>query len=445
VTVTPEQLEFVQQAFRRIPDVAPLAPHEVELALEHHRQAVIAVARMSDVYEPLLPIYRSIRLHTSLNSLKLPVDYPVACAVLERNGVDAVRLAVTDARTHPAAREILRGWIKEASNAADDSLPTDPDATPAPAASASAPASSARAPIHDTPLPPPGASRPSQPAPARSMAPNGAGQGTAPIGRRPDQAPRPPQNNVAHLPTRADARSAARHMDDDQPRNDFDDDRADDRPMGRQQTDASGNRVWNDDKAEVFTKGGRGAGLRFSNSYDDRKEKGRHVVFVELAPIAADGRSYQWKDRKITIMLNDSEVEQVILVLLGLMQIARFSAHGNDKKKWFQVQNQPEGNFQGRVQVQAGDGDTKNNILVNIFPQDVTRVTAVLLRGYKAMRNVSEEFAVMMLRSAARNYTLAAAVAPTSGSGGGGGAGGGGQGAYGGRSEGARQYSSARG
>jgi hypothetical protein len=71
-------------------------------------------------------------------------------------------------------------------------------------------------------------------------------------------------------------------------------------------------------------------------------------------------------------------------------------------------------------------------------------VTSVLLRGYKAMRNVSEEFAVMMLRSAARNYTLAAAVAQNAGGSGGGG-GGGGQGGYGGRSEGAKQYAGARG
>lgn len=438
MTATTEQIDFVQQAFRRIEGVPPLSPHEVEIALEHHRGVVIAAARQPGVVEPLLPIYRALRVYSKLNGLKLPVEYPIACRILETQDIEAVRQTITDAVEHPAAREVLRTWIRAATAAGDESLPVDPDAERPQAA---------RAPIHDTTLPPPGAAAPQgrpfrpnpPPQPARSMAPASAGQGTAPIGRRPD-------NNVSHLPNRGASGPAGRPMDDDQHRHQFDDDRADppadDRPAGRQQTDAAGNRVWNDDKAEVFTKGNRGAGLRFSNSYDDRKEKGRHVVFVELAPIAGDGRSYQWKDRKITIMLNDAEVEQVILVLLGLMQMARFSAHGPDKKKWFQVQNQPEGNFQGRVQVQAGDGDPKNNILVNIFPQDVTRVTSVLLRGYKAMRNVSEEFAVMMLRSAARNYTLAAAVSKTdAGSGGGGG----GQGGYGGRSEGARQYASARG
>jgi len=99
-------------------------------------------------------------------------------------------------------------------------------------------------------------------------------------------------------------------------------------------------------------------------------------------------------------------------VLSGRLHTARFTAHGPDKKKWLQFANQPsDGPFAGRVQVTAGSGDPKGNILLNVFPQDITRVSAVLLRAYLAMRDVSESYATWLLGSAANNYKLAAQAA----------------------------------
>lgn len=400
MSLSDEQFHAIQTAFRRLPDTAPLSPAEVATAFEHHRAAVVAAARVSEPDPTLIPIYRAVRLLTMLGQFRIPAEYAQAHRIIQVHGHEAVRQKLQEGRDHPAARQVLKSWVAQAVDH-DDSLARDPDEA------------QAQAPIHDTPLPPPGAAAPplrgSQPQPARSMAPisNGASS-AAPIGRAPPAPSDRQRGNVLAMPPRNESPQGF------DPHGDHDHDGHRAEPPTN---DPPPQRTFNDDKVECFTKGKRGAALRFSNAVDDRRSTVRHIVFAELAPIAGNGQNYLWKEKKITIMLNDAEVEQVIMVLLGYLQMARFSAHGTDKKKWFQIQNQPHGGqLQGRVQVQAGDG--QNSHILNIFPQDITRVVAVLLRGYKAMRNVSEEFACMMLRAAARNYALAAEVSANAAGGG---------------------------
>lgn len=186
-----------------------------------------------------------------------------------------------------------------------------------------------------------------------------------------------PSNNVSNLPRRAEATN--RPSQDD----------GGDRPGFDQQN--------------VYSKGSSGASVRFQSSEDKRTE-GRFVVFVEFAHINQDGSTYNWND-KLSLMLNTSETERAILVLTNKLPIARFSAHGGDRKKWMQILSQAaDGRYSGCKQITGGDG--QRSFLCNMSPIDQSKMLAVLQRAYARMIELPLETAMKNLEAIAENYFL---------------------------------------
>lgn len=167
------------------------------------------------------------------------------------------------------------------------------------------------------------------------------------------------------------------------------------------------------DQAAAYNRGQNGCAVRFQNSLDKRKEPARPVVYVESAPIDPSSRStYLWADKKITIMLNAFEAEQTLMVLYGMLDVARFTAHGADKKGWIQVAAQdPQSRYAGCVQVQMGRG--QGTYTTNIFPTQLSPIRAVVLRAYMAMmRFDSMSDALHHLRLSAPSYAAYARANP---------------------------------
>lgn len=167
------------------------------------------------------------------------------------------------------------------------------------------------------------------------------------------------------------------------------------------------------DQAAAYNRGQNGCAVRFQNSLDKRKERARPVVYVESAPIDPSSRStYLWADKKITIMLNTFETEQTLMVLYGMLDIARFTAHGADKKGWLQVAAQdPQSRYAGCVQVQMGRG--QGTYTTNIFPTQLSPIRTVVLRAYMAMmRFDSMSAALHHLRLSASSYAAYAQANP---------------------------------
>lgn len=157
------------------------------------------------------------------------------------------------------------------------------------------------------------------------------------------------------------------------------------------------------DQQNVYSKGASGSSVRFQASEDKRGE-GRFVVFVECAHINSDGSTYNWND-KLSLMLNTAETERAILVLMNKLPLARFSAHGFDKKKWMQILSQaPTGRYSGCKQVTAGDGQRK--FLCNMSPIDQSKMLAVLQRAYAKMIDLPIDTAMSNLDAIAENYRL---------------------------------------
>ena len=173
------------------------------------------------------------------------------------------------------------------------------------------------------------------------------------------------------------------------------------------------------DQQNVYSKGPKGASVRFQNS-EDRRTNGRFVVFVEMAHINSDGETYNWDD-KLSIMLNTSETERVIAVMRGWIDSARFSMHGHDRRKWMAIRKQdPSTKYAGSIQITGGDGD--RTFLCNIYPLDQTRMMGVLSRAYAKMMHLDLGTALANLESVAENYRInELANPPSQGAGQGGG------------------------
>jgi len=192
--------------------------------------------------------------------------------------------------------------------------------------------------------------------------------------------------------------------DDLEPADGYMDDAIDDRG-------GEGQRTY--DSASAFNRGNNGCAVRFQNAQDTRKaDRVRHVVFVESAPINKQTRTtYHW-ERKITLMLNEHETEQAVMVMYGMLPSVRFTAHGKDKKGWMQIaQQDPNSQYAGCVQVQLGRGE--GTLTTNIYPTQLSKIKTVVLRAYVQMMGFdSMDAALRHLHMSASSYAIYAEMNP---------------------------------
>ena len=104
--------------------------------------------------------------------------------------------------------------------------------------------------------------------------------------------------------------------------------------------------------------------------------KGLPSINLDAAK-SAGGRTYAW-NQKITLMLNDNEVPHIIGVLLGMELSYEGRHHGQEKDKWFKIENQKNPGQKGVVFCQVGQGKG-NAVSVPIGPEDCFYVATYCL------------------------------------------------------------------
>jgi hypothetical protein len=99
------------------------------------------------------------------------------------------------------------------------------------------------------------------------------------------------------------------------------------------------------------------------------------TVFVDIAPARAQ-KSYAW-DRKIRWMFTPAELYAALAVVVGCLKQVRFANHGEDAKKWMEIEHQGANLF-----VKVGDGEAMHALPV--YAPDAAKISAILLRQLRA-------------------------------------------------------------
>lgn len=378
----------------------PLSEEQFELLISNRgaqwigRTLADADAGVAEPIEGLKKWASVARLTDGLGRLGLPVDLRGAVQLVREHGHERVMSLLTNARKNqdPNHHKELARMVNAILDSEEQGPPQEPPGRDAQAGSRAQPAQSRR--LGQMPPPPGVVTRPAfdRQGEARPRA-GGATVSQFPAGGRRQREEETFEEGDAPPPARREARRDGQA------------------PAGR---DTRRDRGQDDrkpeyDSATAYNRGGKGCAVRFQNATDDRVEgRVRHVVFAESAPIDPNTRkTYQWEHKKVVLMLNEAETEQVLMVLYGLLDSARFTAHGKDKKGWMNISMQdPRDRYAGGVQVQMGRGD--GTYTTNIFPTQLSPMRMVVLRAYQAMMRLdSQDAALRHLQLSARSYAVA--------------------------------------
>ena len=109
----------------------------------------------------------------------------------------------------------------------------------------------------------------------------------------------------------------------------------------------------------------------------DTTRGGEPTLRIEAARMLNPAeRTYDW-GKKVAVQLTPTELQVVAMVLFGMLPSCRFSNHGPEQDKWFEIVNQ-DGQYAGTVKVVVGKG--QDLMLVQTSPADLCNLNALVLR-----------------------------------------------------------------
>lgn len=139
----------------------------------------------------------------------------------------------------------------------------------------------------------------------------------------------------------------------------------------------------------------------------DTTRAGAPTIRVEAAKMLdKQARTYDWKN-KIAIQLTTFELQVVAALFSGFLEHCKFSNHGPEQDKWFEVERQT-GQYAGTIKVVIGKA--KDMCIVQVTPLDMGDVHAMLLRQAASQLRLVEgdrqmgALAPTVLRGVAQSY-----------------------------------------